>query len=533
MSLGNRTALPASFLRRAGGGAIALPLLGLLVAPALAQHTSSAWDPTALESKVSMFQLENGLRFIVLERHDVPVFSFYTYVNAGSVDEPVGQTGLAHMFEHMAFKGTKEIGTKDYGKESKLIEKIDQLFMQLYAERLNANNPQRIEQLQKEIEAAQAEAGKYVEPNEFSQIIDQAGGVGLNANTASDGTYYYYSMPSNKLELWAYLESERFANPVFREFYKERDVVEEERNMRVDSQPFGQFIEEFVGVAFRAHPYKSLGIGNRSDLDNLRLDAARKFFDTYYTPQNFVIAVVGDVQPAEVRKLADKYFARIPRRPDPPRVHTVEPEQNGERRFVLQGDTQPIFAVGFHRPSVTDPDDSALDVLARILGQGRTSRLYKRCVKDEKSALFAGAFVGFPGNKYPSLFLVFAIPNSGHDPEEIEKAAWEEIERVQKDLITDEELARVKTEVRAEFIRGIESNQGLAGQLASYEVLRGDWKELFKEVDRIDAVTREKVQEVARKYLTRKNATVGTMVTEERKAQSENRKAESAATANH
>ncbi len=498
---------------------VALTLTACAVGSALAQ-SSKDWDPSALKSKVTEFTLENGLRVIVLERHDVPVFSFMTHVDAGSVDEPVGQTGLAHMFEHMAFKGTDEIGTKNYGKEAKVIEKIDKLFMELYAERnkLHGSDPERVEKLLAEIESAREEHSQYVESNEFSQIIDQNGGVGLNASTGADGTYYYYSLPSNRLELWSYLESARFVKPVFREFYKERDVVIEERNMRIDSQPFGQFIEEFVGVAFRAHPYKSLGIGHRADLDNLRLDAANWFYETYYTPQNMVVSIVGDVYPDQVKQMAQKYFGQMPRRPDPPAVHTVEPKQKGERRFTMQGDAQPIMAMGFHRPNVNHSDDAAINVMARVLGQGRTSRLYKRCVKEEKSALFAGAFPSFPGQKYPGLFIVFAIPNSGNTPEEIEKAGWEEIEKLKTDLITSDELARVKTEVRAEFIRGIESNSGLAAQLADFEVTRGGWENLFNEVARIEAVTREDVREVAQKYLVRDNATVGYMVTEEREA---------------
>ena len=501
--------------------AVVLTLALALGAVATASAQSSTdWDPSALKGKVTEFTLANGLRVIVLERHDVPVFSFMTHVDAGSVDEPVGQTGLAHMFEHMAFKGTDEIGTKNYGKEAKVIEKIDRLFMELYAERnkQRGSDPERVERLLAEIESAREEHSQYVESNEFSQIIDQNGGVGLNASTGSDGTYYYYSMPSNRLELWSYLESARFVKPVFREFYKERDVVIEERNMRIDSQPFGQFIEELVGVAYRAHPYKSLGIGHRADLDNLRLDAANWFYETYYTPQNMVVAIVGDVYPDQVRQMAEKYFGQMPRRADPPAVHTVEPQQKGERRFTMQGDAQPIMAMGFHRPNVNHSDDAALNVMARVLGQGRTSRLYKRCVKDEKSALFAGAFPTFPGEKYPSLFIVFAIPNSGNTPEEIESAGWEEIGKLKKELITPEELARVKTEVRAEFIRGIESNSGLAGQLADFEVMRGGWENLFSEVARIEAVTREDVRDVAQKYLVRNNATVGYMVTEEREA---------------
>jgi predicted Zn-dependent peptidase len=419
------------------------------------------------------------------------------------------------MFEHMAFKGTNEIGTRDYGKEQKAIDKVDALFMQLYAERAKgvAADSARLRALGDEIAAAEKAADAFVETNEFGQIIDRVGGVGLNASTASDGTFYYYSLPSNQLELWAYLESERFLRPVFRQFYKERDVVIEERRMRIDSQPFGQWIEEMIGVAFRAHPYKSLGIGHRSDLDNLRLADARRFFETYYTPQNMVVAVVGDVQPAEVERLAKKYFGRLQRRGDPPPVHTQEPAQNGQRRFSLQGDSQPIFGAAFHRPPDSHPDDDALAVLAAILGEGRTSRLNVRMVKRDKSALATGAIDAFPGEKYPNLFLVFAIPNSGHPPEEMEKITFEEIERLKAELVAPEELTRIKTETRADFIRGLASNAGLAAQLSEFEARRGGWRKLFDEVAQIEAVTREQVRDVARRYLTVENSTVGYMVT--------------------
>ena len=512
-----RTCRSSAAARSARRGRLRWLVIALCTLPTLAwARSSTEWDPAQLARNVTSFQLENGLRFVVLERHDSPVFSFRTYVDAGSVDEQAGQTGLAHMFEHMAFKGTNEIGTRDYGKEQKAIAKVDALFMQLYAERAKGTGADstRLRSLQEEIAAAEKAADAYVETNEFGQIIDRVGGVGLNASTASDGTFYYYSLPSNQFELWAHLESERFLRPVFRQFYKERDVVIEERRMRIDSQPFGQWIEEMIGVAFRAHPYKSLGIGHRSDLDNLRLEDAREFFETYYTPQNMVIAVVGDVQPAEVQRLAKKYFGRIPRRADPPPVHTREPEQKGQRRFNLQGDSQPIFGVAFHRPPDSHPDDDALAVLGAILGEGRTSRLNVRMVKQDKSALATGAIDAFPGEKYPNLFIVFAVPNSGHSPEEMEKITFEEIARLREDLVLPEELARVKTEARANFIRGLATNSGLAAQLAEFEARRGGWRKLFDEVAQIEAIDRERVREVARRYLRVENSTVGYMETE-------------------
>jgi predicted Zn-dependent peptidase len=234
------------------------------------------------------------------------------------------------------------------------------------------------------------------------------------------------------------------------------------------------------------------------------------------TPERYAflgLPMVGDVFPAEVKRLAEKYFSKIPRRADPPVVRTQEPVQKGQRRFVLPGDTQPIFGMGFHRPVQTHADDPALSVLGSVLGDGRTSRLYKRMVKDEKSALAVGSFNGFPGSKFPTLFIVFAIPNSGFSPEQMETVSFEEIKKVQDGGITDEELTRIKTQTRAGFIRNLEGNQGLAGALAEYEILRGSWEKLFDEVARIEAVTREQVQQAARTYLTVENSTVGHMVT--------------------
>jgi len=195
-------------------------------------------------------------------------------------------------------------------------------------------------------------------------------------------------------------------------------------------------------------------------------------------------------------------------------VHTQEPPQKSQRRFSLPGDSQPIFGVAFHRPPVTHRDDDALAVLGTILGEGRTSRLNVRMVKQDKSALAVGTIDGFPGDKYPGLMLVFAVPNQGRTPEEMEKVTLGEIERLRTDLVTPEELARVKTETRADFIRGLASNAGLAAQLAVFEARRGGWRKLFDEVAQIEAVTAEQVREVAQRYLVLENSTVGYMVTE-------------------
>ncbi len=273
----------------------------------------------AVEKKVVEFTLKNGLKFIVLPRREAPVVSFVTYADVGSVDDPKGQTGMAHMFEHMAFKGTPTIGTKDYKKEKTALKKVDEAYAALQTERLKGEkaNPERLKFLEEDFEKAQEQAAEYVERDEFSTVIERQGGVGLNAGTGADQTVYFYSLPSNKIELWFSLESDRFLNPVLREFYKERDVVMEERRLRIESQPIGKLVEEFLSVAYKAHAYGIMGIGHMSDLQNLTRAQGEEFFQKYYSPSSLTIAVVGDVDPEQVRRLARTYFGRIPGGPKP------------------------------------------------------------------------------------------------------------------------------------------------------------------------------------------------------------------------
>src|SRR5690242_1523465 len=260
------------------------------------------------EKKVTEFSLANGLHFIVVERHEAPVVSMHTYVNAGSVDDPSGATGIAHMFEHMAFKGTESIGTANWAEEKKALAAVETAYDRLDAERNKGPkaDPARIKALDKQVQAAIERAQSYVIPNEYPRIIEENGGAGLNASTSFDSTEYFYSLPSNRIELWFLLESQRFLQPVFREFYKERDVVLEENRMRVQSSPQGKLLEDFLATAFEAHPYRNPPSGWPSDIVNLRLSDARKFYEKYYVPANITIGIVGDVHPAEARRLAEK-----------------------------------------------------------------------------------------------------------------------------------------------------------------------------------------------------------------------------------
>jgi predicted Zn-dependent peptidase len=478
----------------------------LLLLPALLRAQSLQ----EFEKKVTEFTLPNGMRFLIIERHEAPVVSFHTYANVGSVDDPSGETGIAHMFEHMAFKGTPTIGSKNWPKEKAALAHIEVVYDKLDQEKRKGfrSDPKKIAAIEAELKDAIATADSFVEENEYDRIVESNGGVGMNAGTGEDSTNYYYSFPENRMELWFYLESERFLHPVFREFYKERDVVREERRMRVESSPQGKLVEALLATAFEAHPYRVMPGGWASDIDNFRETEAEGFYKKYYTPGNITIGIAGDVNPTVAKQMAEKYFGRLSKAPLPPLVRTVEPVQEGEKRVSVESPAQPFIAIAYKRPSQYSPDDPALDVLSDILSGGRTGLIYKDLVRDKKIALAAESQDGFPGGKYPNLFLFFVIPSTGHSLEENEKALYAIIEHVKKDKVDDATIARVKIKLRAEVIRKLDSNSGLASELCTYAVNFGDWRKLFTQLQEYDKVTADDVVRVAKKYLIENSRTV-------------------------
>jgi len=482
---------------------------------------AAAQDMASFEKRTTVKKLDNGLTVVICERPEAPVFSFFTHVDAGSVQDPLGETGLAHMFEHMAFKGTDKIGTTDYPAEKVALEKVEQTYAAYIAERDKPvdRNDQKLKDLEKDWKDAVTAANKYVKPNEFPQIVENNGGEDLNANTSDDETNYFYSFPENRLELWAYLESERFLHPVMREFYKERNVVIEERRMRVDSNPIGRLLEQFTTAAFQAHPYHRPTIGWISDLNSFSATDAKQFFDRYYIPSNMVVTVVGDVKASETMPIVEKYFGRIPSRPKPDERTTTEPPQNAERRVVLQEMSQPLYLEGYHRPDYRSPDDAVYDAIADLMSNGRTSRLYRALVRDKKIAADSAGFTGLPGNKYPHLFAFYAFPLPGHKPDEMAEAIHIEIEKLKKEDISDEELKMIKTRAKANLLRSLGSNEGLANNLALYQARYDDWRELFRSVDRIDKVTKEDIRRVANQTFVPTNRTVGIIETKAPAAQ--------------
>jgi predicted Zn-dependent peptidase len=473
-----------------------------------------AQDIASFEKRITVKKLSNGLTVLVMERPEAPVFSFYTHVDAGSAQEVQGITGLAHMFEHMAFKGTDEIGTTNYPAEKAALAKVEDTYAayQEENEKEVGRDPKKVEQLAAAWKAAIADADQYVVPNQFGEIVESQGGVGLNASTDLDETLYFYSFPENRLELWAYLESERFIHPVLREFYKERDVVTEERRMRTDSSPQGRLLEQFLAAAFVAHPYGRPVVGWPSDLKAFSATDAKNFFHKYYVPANMTIAVVGDLKGATAMPLIEKYFGRIPAGPEPEPLRTKEPPQRSIREVILHDKSQPLYIEGYHRPNFRDPDDAVYDVLSDLLSKGRTSRLYRSLVRDKQVALAAQGG-SFPGNKYPSLFYFFAAPSQGHSAEEMAAPIHDEIEKLKTQDVSDEELQSIKTRAKADLIRGLGDNQGLASQLGEYQAMYGDWRELFRQIERIDKVSKADLRRVANKIFTEENRTVGLMET--------------------
>ncbi|MCP5111195.1 MAG: insulinase family protein [bacterium] len=490
----------------------------LVAAIALFGVLANAQNLEEFEKRVTEFTLDNGLHFIVLERHQAPVVSFYAHVDAGSVNDPGGKTGLAHMFEHMIGKGTGSVGTKNWADEKVELGHVEELYDKLENERrkgLRADK-EELKKLEADLDAAIAKANKLVVPNAFPQVVEENGGVGFNAGTGNDYTVYFYSLPANRMELWFNLQSEWFRQPVYREFYKERDVVREERRMRVESSPVGKLQEALMSTAFVAHPYRSL-VGWASDIENLRATDAAEFHKTYYVPGNVTIAIAGDVDPKQVKQLAEKYYARIPAGPTPPVVVTEEPEQYGEKRVQVESPAQPFLMIAYKRPDQRHEDDPVFDVISSILSSGRTGKMYTQMVRDDKIALQAGAAAAFPSAKYPSLFLVYAVPNMNKTVEENEKAIDEILDGLKKEKVDEATLQRVKTKIRAGLIRQLASNRGLASQLAFYHVNYGDWRMLFDAIEIIDKVTADDVRRVARKYFEKKNRTVAYHVKPEAK----------------
>jgi len=354
----------------------------------------------------------------------------------------------------------------------------------------------------------------HVEANEFDRILTQAGARGLNATTTNEATTYFVELPSNRAELWFVLEADRMTNPVFREFYSERDVVTEERRMRVETSPGGLLYEAHLDAAYKVHPYGVPVVGHMSDLENLSRRDVEAYFQRFYGPNNAVVAVVGDVDPGRIVRWAERYLSRVPPGEEPPPVLAVEPPQRGERRVEVLWDAEPALRIGWHVPDSFHEDAPALAILSSLLTGGRTSRLYRRLILEDRLA--AGVFSSMgPGERFPQLFQIDATPRAPHTTGEIEEAIYVELERLAEEGPTDGELERVRNQIAAGSIRRLQSNLGLAFQLAESASLFDDWRTTFRLAERLRDVTPADVRRVVSLYFTRENRTVATLARRE------------------
>ena len=462
--------------------------------------------------KVTKAVLKNGMTVLVLERHNSPTVAFNVYFRVGSVNDVPGKTGLAHLFEHMIFKGTKTLNTKNYRKERKVLDKIEEVAQALILEEaVRPPDAKKVKTLREKLRTLQKEADEYLVPEEYEKLYTRHGGSKFNASTASDYTNYILSLPSNKVDLWLIVEADRFRNPVLREFYKERSVVMEERRMRYESNPDGMLWEAFVSLAFQAHPYRDLGIGWMSDLQHISRTDAQEFFDMYYGPQNAVVGVVGDVDAKKFHASFKRKFEGLPARSAPPDLLTVEPPQRGERRAIVRYEAQPQFIIGYKKPDIHHPDQPVLIMTSSILSGGRTSRFYKKLVEGKKLAVQVASYTRWPGVRYPGLFLIEGVPRSPATPEQLEAAVYEELEILKKEGPTDWEMEKVRNSYEAGMVREMQSNENMANKLAYNEAVVGDWRHPWQILERLKRVSADDVKRVAQGLFVAKKRSVATL----------------------
>lgn len=462
---------------------------------------------TDLLDRIDAFTLDNGLRVLLVQEEHAPIIHFHLMFDVGGVDEEPGLGGIAHMVEHMAFKGTETVGSLDYEQERELLDELEDAADQ-YFDAVDAGDTEAAAEAEAEFMRLRQELQDLAIPDVLSQLFDQHGGRGLNAYTGYDRTAYFLSLPSNRRELWLRVYADILENAVFRYFYEEVDVVKEERRQRNEDDPTGFLMEHFLKTAFEEHPYGRPLIGSMEEISGYRWAAAREFWDAHYHPNRAVLVLVGDIDPETDRELIEQYFGVLDSAERHERAIPVEPPQKEQRRVAVSYDAEPEIMIGFHKPTYPDRDAYVMDVIRSLLGSGRTSRLYDRLVLSEQAALSVNVYSSFPGIRFPNLFTVWASPRHPHTPGDIEQLVMEEIERIQTDLVSQWELEKIVNQAQASFIRGLASPSGLAGQLATYELFLDGYQNVMDYPDIIASITPEEIQRVAQEYLTLENSVV-------------------------
>ncbi len=496
----------------------------LLLALTIAASTFDLAEPlTASEARVSVeeFTLDNGMKWLLVERPELTTVSAGWVARVGSANEHLGITGITHLFEHMMFKGTHTVGTTDIARDLEIIaeqEEIQSRIREIYAELQErwrrgeiddpfdpVHRPAALVDLEKRFQALVEEQRRIMVKDEFDQIYTAAGASGMNAGTSEDFTLYFITVPANKLELWFWMESDRLLQPVFREFYSERDVVHEERRLRIESTPTGKFDEQFNSLFWGAHPYTWSVVGLPSDLRTISKRQADDYFATYYAPDNLTAVLVGDFDAARVHELAERYFGRLERSSEPaPLVRSMLLPQLAEKRMVAECNCQPQVEIRYHTVPFMHVDSYPLEVLAGLMN-GRTGRLYKNLVLEEGIASQTSAAQS--SDKWAGYFQFTAETKGEGTPDELEQAWYRQLDRILEQPIPEEELEKVKNQIQADAYRRLQSPFFLMLQLLVYDNA-GDWRYLNTWADRTTAVTADDVKRVAASYFSPENRAV-------------------------
>lgn len=501
--------MPPSLRRPPPPGACArTACLAACLAATLALALVAGAAAQQLADRVTTETLDNGMRLILVEQAAAPVISFHLAFDVGGIDEPDGLGGIAHMVEHMAFKGTRSIGSLDPEAEARALAAVEVEALALQHVR-EAGDADAVARAEARVAAARERAAALAETAPLDDLLGVAGAVGLNASTGYDSTQYVVSLPANRLELYARVYADVMAGPVFRAFYEERDVVREERRQRSEDDPQGVLFEAFLAEAFPEHPFGRPLIGSPEEIAGWTASEAEAFYRSFYAPDRAVLVVVGDVEPARDLPVLRRYFGAVPARETlRTRIPAAAP-QRAERRVEVTFDAQPQLAVGWRKPTWPSRDAYALDLIEALLTQGRTSRLYQRLVLQDGSVLGVSGSSAFPGTRQDNLFLLYAQPRAPHGPDEVLAAIDDELARLARDGVDAEELAKVRNQVRAATVRSLTSNAGLASSLAFNELFAGGWERLIADLEIYESITAEELRDVAARTFTDERRTVG------------------------
>lgn len=473
-------------------------------------HSTEVDTAVYLKNKVVEKRLSNGVVLLMVNRGYSPTLALHIAFRVGSADESYNTAGAAHILEHMLFKGTDKLGTKDYKKEKPIIDRIEAIGETIDRLKLESPLNGEIKKLEAEMKRLQAEQSELITGSPYDLLYSENGGVGFNASTSKDMTGYYIQLPSDRIELWARTESARLKNPVFREYYSERDNVFEERLMRYQSSGDGLLQETFFATAFSAHPYRHPVIGWESNIKYMSIIDIKNFYNTYYIPSRMTITVVGRQDPEETYNIIKKYFESLKPRPEPGEIKVIEPEQTGEKRVNITFKSRPSIIIGWKKPTVPSEHDYAFDVISSALGSGKSSRLYRCLVLEKKLASSVYTWNGAPGSRYDNMFIIYAASVEGVSTDVLEKEIYAEMDRFRKEF-NQTEMERVKNLSLSSFIFMLDNNDGIAGQLSYYQTVFKDWRYIADYIVNLNRVSINNVHSSYDKHIRDINKTVAVL----------------------